>query len=523
MTKQTLRRKALGVLAGAVTCAALLTPMAQAQPVPPITWVACPTDTVTKQGMECGEIQVPMDYAKPQGKQITVGFIRNKAPQSRGALFTNPGGPGGDAYAYVGSTNVADLQAVEDEWDIIGVQPRGLRGSTGIDCVDGLVNANFLESIFNAGAATRKACSDPDLPGYLNQITTYNTARDWEEVRKALGYRHINILGLSYGTVLGSVYASTFPQNTDKVVLDSGVSTHALWNRTMKAQEAGYYGSLYAFFQYVAENNQKYGLGTTPYKVYQQWNNKIYRESGARPTMVPPKATLQDLPHELQGGGQLAVDAFNSTQAARVQAEGLGTQIASGGRSQALSTTLQLTRAMVPLPAQWELLAKHVNGSQDLSAMTDVSGAEEETLEYATNAQLMQNVIICNENQNPSNPLELPRALWTNFVTGDLFSAPPALFESGSMCAGTTPIAKIPTLDGSGLKTKPLQIQATGDPQTPYHLHGGMARAMGSTVVTVDGSGHGHVGLGNATVDKLVAHYLRTGEVTQTRVQGLHS
>lgn len=523
VTSTTLKKKALGVVSAAIAATALITPAAHAQTAPQIKWVVCPSDTVTNQGMECGEIQVPMDYSKPQGQKITVGFIRNKAPQSRGALFTNPGGPGGDAYSYVGSHNLVNLKPVENEWDIIGVQPRGLRGSTGLDCIDGAVRVNPLESIFNTGAYTRKACADKDRPGYLNQITTANTARDWEEVRKALGYERINILGLSYGTVLGSVYASTFPQHTDKVVLDSGVSPNALWNRTMSAQEAGYYGSLYAFFDYVAHNNAKYGLGTTAYKVYQRWNNKIYRESGARPTMVPPKATLQDIPRELRGGGQVAVDAFNSTQAARVQAEGLGTQISSGGKNQAMSPTLQLTRVMIPMPTQWEMLANHINGRKDLSELANASGIDEEAIEYTANARLMQNVIICNENQNPDNPLEWPRAMWTNLVTGDLFSAPPALFASGSMCAGTKPVTKIPALNGASLATKPLQIQATNDPQTPYHLHGSMARAMGSTVVTVNGSGHGHVGLGNAAVDELVAHYLRTGEVTTTRVAGLHS
>lgn len=523
MTSTTLKKKVLGVVSAAITSAALLTSPATAQTAPQINWVACPSDTVTRQGMECGEIQVPMDYSKPQGQKITVGFIRNKAPQARGALFTNPGGPGGDAYSYVGSDTFADLSALENEWDIIGVQPRGLRGSTGVDCVDGMVRTNQLESIINTGAATRNACADKNRPGYLNQITTANTARDWEQVRAALGYERINILGLSYGTVLGSVYATQFPQRTGKVVLDSGISPSNFWNRTMSSQEAGYYGSLYAFFQYAAQNNATFKLGATPYKVYQRWNNKIYRESGARPTMVPPKATLQDIPRELRGGGQVAVDAFNNTQAARVQAEGLATQVTSGGGNQAYSPTLQLTRGMITAPVQWESLAKHINGSEDLSAVLDTSQVEQETAEYTTNAQMMQNIIMCNENQNPNNPLEWPRAMWTNYVTGDLFSAPPAMFASGSMCQGTRPTTKVPALNGSTLQTKPLQIQATNDPQTPYHLHHEMARAMGSTVVTVHGSGHGHVGLGNQTVDQLVAHYLRTGEVTQTSVKGLHS
>lgn len=39
-------------------------------------------------------------------------------------------------------------------------------------------------------------------------MTTENTAGDWEAVRAALGEERINIVGVSYGTLLGSVYAS---------------------------------------------------------------------------------------------------------------------------------------------------------------------------------------------------------------------------------------------------------------------------------------------------------------------------
>lgn len=519
--KRMMKGLATTIAAGTLT-ATLISPVAPAQPAPAVNWVACPADTVTRTDVECGEIQVPMDYSKPQGQKITVGFIRNKSGNSRGAVFTNPGGPGGDAYQFLGSKELADLSLLENEWDMIGVQPRGLRGSTGVDCVDNMMTANPVESIFNSGALTRQACANSALPGYTRQITTENTARDWEEVRKALGYNKINILGLSYGTILGSVYATKYPQNTDKVVLDSGLDPNSLWPTVMAAQERGYYGSIYAFFEYVAQNNDRFRLGATPYQVWERWSNKIQRESGARPTVVPPKAQLQDLPRELRAGGQVAVDTFNNTAAARVQAEGLGTQVTSGGGNQATSITLGLTRQIVPFPRDWDELALHVNGSKDLMDQPGGLEISDELAEYSINAQLMQNLIMCNESHAPTNPFEWPRGLWTGYVTGDVISAPPAMFASGAMCQGAAPVTRIPALNGAALATKPLQIQATNDPQTPYHLHGPMARSMRSTVVTVDGPGHGHVGFGNDAVTRIAADYLRTGTVSQTRVAGLH-
>ncbi|MEU4669339.1 alpha/beta hydrolase [Amycolatopsis sp. NPDC023774] len=42
-----------------------------------------------------------------------------------------------------------------------------------------------------------------------------------DRIRQALGARQLNYCGASYGTSRGAVYASMFPPNTGKIVLDS--------------------------------------------------------------------------------------------------------------------------------------------------------------------------------------------------------------------------------------------------------------------------------------------------------------
>ena len=107
--------------------------------------------------------------------------------------------------------------------------------------------------------------------------------------------------------------------------------------------------------------------------------------------------------------------------------------------------------------------------------------------------------------------------------SSDPIATPPAAFGSGAVCAGAEPTTHVPALDGGQLATRPLELQGTGDPQTPYGLYHGMSDPMGSTVVTVHGPGHGHVGLGNDAAEALVAHYLLTGEVATTDLPGLHT
>ena len=46
-------------------------------------------------GAQCGEIAVPVDYAKPDGDAATLALIRFPATgQKIGSLIINPGGPG---------------------------------------------------------------------------------------------------------------------------------------------------------------------------------------------------------------------------------------------------------------------------------------------------------------------------------------------------------------------------------------------------------------------------------------------
>jgi pimeloyl-ACP methyl ester carboxylesterase len=66
-------------------------------------------------------------------------------------------------------------------------------------------------------------------------VTTTTSARDLDRLRQALGVRRIDYYGLSYGTVLGSVYRQLFPGHVRSVVLDGAVdadlslATDAAW------------------------------------------------------------------------------------------------------------------------------------------------------------------------------------------------------------------------------------------------------------------------------------------------------
>ena len=55
----------------------------------------------------------------------------------------------------------------------------------------------------------------------LRHYSTENTARDMDMIRAALGDEQLSYLGISYGTYLGGVYATLFPERVRAMVLDS--------------------------------------------------------------------------------------------------------------------------------------------------------------------------------------------------------------------------------------------------------------------------------------------------------------
>lgn len=499
--------------------------LATAAEAPHITWENCPK-SVDKEGAQCGRIDVPTYYDNPEAGTISVGFVKVPAANPaarRGSLFLNPGGPGGDAYGYAGNTGMPFPEGMTNEWDLIGVQPRGLPGSTPVSCTQ--PGGSEIDAIFRAGAYTQASC-EKDTPGYTKSLTTYNTARDWDMVRWALGEERISILGTSYGTYLGSAYATMFPNRTDRLVLDSAMSTKLAWNGILESQMAGYDMAYHDFFSYVAANDAEYHLGTTPLAVYQRWSQKVQSEVGVRPTVLPPNAQIGDLPPGLSIAGQPGADLMTATGKLRVNAEFLGDRITHPNGTVANSPTFMLLRGIAPAPVQWPQLARHIAGQEDMSKVLsggDLSEQEQKDLMMQQiQAQNMQNLIMCNENQAPGNVAYLPELLWSQFVTGDPSALITAFYASGTACSGMAPVTKPVALDGSALAVQPLQISATRDPQTPYQFHGDTARAMRAHVVTVHGPGHGQVGTGNKAVDDVVVEYLRTGHTGVTDVPGLH-
>ena len=510
-------RTIIAAVAASASLAAMATVSipAQAEPVkrPAITQEDCP-EYVNKPGTSCGRMDVPMDYSNPDGKKISVGFIKAAATKPeirRGVLFINPGGPGGSVYHQFTTvegypdTTPRWPKEVREEWDIVGVQPRGLEGSTKLECEE--VNAGPIDQIQRSGGLIKDAC-DAKMPGYAATLTTENTARDWDQVRQAMREEKISIYGNSYGTVLGSMYATTFPEHTDKVVLDSGYNP----DNDHSEQVDGFRKAAHDFFGWVSQHDDVYHMGTTPRAVYKSWAERVRQETGVTPTFPPPAAEEEDLPDALGSTGSIGTEAMTRVDPTAVKAEGLLTQLTHPGSKQNQSASMQLLSMGLSQPALWPWVAGKLSSAEPVTLPDKVL----EALSEVGNMPLM---VECNDRAHPVHLDRMISGLWGQTVIGDPFSDID-LTSSGMTCSGITPEHPAPDITGEKLAVRPLQIQGTSDPNTPYGHFDKMATAMRSHVLTVDGPGHVQISTDNPQLGPVITEYLRTGTVNQTRIPG---
>lgn len=256
-------------------------------PVPaPAEWGECPADVVVEAlpyELDCATVQVPLDYARPDGEQIDLMISRMASTdpeRRRGILLLNPGGPSGSGLTL--STLLASKglpKSVRDAYDLIAMDTRGIGHSTAAHCGFTADTPHFGnlppfavdEAAVDAQAeivegVARTCASSPDAD-LLRQLNTPNIARDLDQVRAALGEEKASYLGYSYGSGLGATYDAMFPERADRVVLDSNIGDTHLSQDVIRLFGPGMEETFPDFARWAAERHGSYGLGRTPARV----------------------------------------------------------------------------------------------------------------------------------------------------------------------------------------------------------------------------------------------------------------
>lgn len=142
-----------------------------------------------------------------------IGFGQNKAQK-----FIHPDGK---LYNVNGANIWAETMGKGDPLFLIAGGPGG--SHVGLHSFDSLSKNNML--IYFDGFGRGKS----DLAKNKKEYTLDRDVEDLEGLRKAMGLNKINILGHSYGSVVGQAYAIKYPQNVKHLIIANGFHSFLMW------------------------------------------------------------------------------------------------------------------------------------------------------------------------------------------------------------------------------------------------------------------------------------------------------
>ncbi|MEU6551117.1 alpha/beta hydrolase [Streptomyces sp. NPDC046915] len=278
----------------------------------------CSADQDAPDGMECGTVTVPLDYAHPDGKQIRLTVSRaqatHKDPRNskrkvprQGALVFNPGGPGASGMYFPMIGLLPEWKRVAAAYDLVGYAPRGVGRSAPLSCQD---PGQLLTGPAQAPTRPSTAYKKKRIAGArayargcalragsaLRYYNSLNNTRDLDVLRAALGEEKLTFMGASYGTYFGALYATLFPSHVRRMVLDSPVNPDPaqVWYRNNLGQSAAFEDRWADFREWIARHDDVYGLGDTAEKVRRSYET-------ARTRLAAEPAGGKVGPGQLQG------------------------------------------------------------------------------------------------------------------------------------------------------------------------------------------------------------------------------
>lgn len=195
--------------------AALPATAQEAQPKETLNLTPCFISGV-KERINCGSIDVPLDYNNPGGVQIRVHVAVLSATSSTPAsdpFVIFAGGPGQAAGEYGGFARLA-FHEIRKERDIVLIDQRGTGKSYGLRCTFDSLEDTLMEP----QEVAEKCRSQHDID--VRYFTLENIMRDTDEVRARLGYDQLNLWGGSYGTKSVSLYLKRYPERVRSIIVD---------------------------------------------------------------------------------------------------------------------------------------------------------------------------------------------------------------------------------------------------------------------------------------------------------------
>jgi pimeloyl-ACP methyl ester carboxylesterase len=426
----------------------------------PIEWDDC-------GNAECARVTVPLEHDDPGGEQVELLVARAPARgDRRGALFFNPGGPGGAAAELTATLALVLPREITEHFDIVGMDPRGVGGSVSLGCeveLEDLLDSEFdpttdeeREEVVEASREFADEC-DEGAGDLLAHVGTGAVARDMDLVRTAMGDEQISFLGLSYGSVIGQVYADLFPDRVRAMVLDGIVELGPSGLDQSEQQLAGFGVAL------------------------ERFASRCVADDGC-PAGPDPLALLDEVLAAAEDGGIPAADA---------------------GRPAGPADVVYATAYAMYAEELWSSLERAL----DEAASGDGSRLIRLTEEYFDSADFaVYYAVLCLDFAWPEDPEEA-------FEASEDWEGPSVFgegFAGDAVQCSQWPVPADPLEPVTAPGAPPiLVVSTTGDPATPYEAGVRVAeRLVSGVLLTVEGEGHTATLGAGPCVTAIVTRYL---------------
>ena len=484
------RHRTLAALAAATLSVALLpvigAPPSAARPATTastIAWGDCADAFFVQIGLQCATVDVPLDHDRPGGPSVHLAVTRRAHTSSdadyQGVVLVNPGGPGGSGTIMpIISYFLPDDVAAAYDW--IGWDPRGVGQSTpALSC-----DASYLDPVQppyepfapgieqtwlqrSAGYAASCGAAGGDL---LRHVKTIDTVRDMDSLRVALGRDKINYYGYSYGTYLGQVYATQYPNRVRRMILDSNVQASRVWEKSNLDQNVGFEKVMQVWYGWMASYDSVYHLGSTAARVER--------------TVLRTRARLAAHPLDGLGAAEFT-DVLLNAGYYQPSWPGLSTALA----------------ALVNDGDSVPLLQGYSSGDDNFYAMYLAT--------ECTDAPWSRNWNVWRAESRASYR-KAPFNTWGNAW----YNAPCAFWPARA--------GRAPTVRGSASLPPILLIDQTLDGATPFQgsLEARRLFPTARLIAVLGGTSHATSPDGNPCVDPQIADYLRTGAIVDRKRGG---
>lgn len=467
----------------------------QALPAPPqqlarfysqqLDWQQCPN----QQRVLCSTVEVPLDYAQPQGQTLRVAVSRLPAGDSRrrlGSLVLNPGGPGAGAVDMLPTLAMMaqGVSRAASRYDLVAFDPRGVGRSQPVRCLDTAAQDRYLAAdptpddpaevaqLQRLNREFGQACL-ANVGALLGHVSTAEVARDMDILRAALGDKRLNYVGFSYGTFIGASYAEQFSLRVGRMVLDGAVDpAQDAWGFAL-GQTQGFEQALRAFVTDCLALGAQCPLSGTVEQAQAQVAGLI-AHIDAQPL---PTGTDRPLTESLATIG--IADALYTQQRWPTLREALRQAMTQGDGALLLKASDQYYHRSTS-----GYTDNSVAAMSAVSCLDRAAGADPATV----GARIPQF-----ERASPT----FGRYVAWGAIGCTQWPYPPTMAAAPVHAVGAAPI---------------LVVGTTGDPATPYAWAQSLAAQLDSGhLLTLVGEGHLALGSGNACIDDAVQNFLLRG------------